>query len=231
MPVRVFYRLDLWAHRRAGFGSNGVLNVMVVTVRYDFCLVASGINTQRINCATDWQRPLTRLTKCQVILSRRYITFTEVHRHDLSGLCNMPHHRHKPFVAVVCPLCVGFMRDYFRRVDIPCDFLATMQSRLRYCSIHLNPGIAYLRVIPHSAQPISPGCRFGNVIKTQYGAQCIVVMEMPNIVQMKAAFVMHPHKSFNEGRGWKAAIASRWREVFINTFGQLQRVHQLSNGQ
>ncbi len=50
----------------------------------------------------------------------------------------------------------------------------------------------------------------------------LIVLKMANIVQMKAAFVLHQDKCFQDFRGLKTTITFRLRKVPVNAFSETQ---------
>ena len=77
----------------------------------------------------------------------------------------------------------------------------------------------------HSPQPIARRGRLGKFLESQHPAQCLIILKVATIIQMKAAFMLHQDEGLDEFRGSVPTITFRLGKVLINTFSETQGVH------
>ena len=64
-------------------------------------------------------------------------------------------------------------------------------------------------MVAHSSQPVSERCRLWNVSEIQHGSPGLIVLEVPTVIQMNAAFVLHQEQGFDERRWRQTPVALR----------------------
>ena len=84
-----------------------------------------------------------------------------------------------------------------------------MYGRLPYRLINAAPGSLDLWLLAHSSQPVSERCRLGNVREIQHGSPGLIVLEVPTVIQVNAAFVLHQEEGFDERRWRQTPVALR----------------------
>ncbi len=82
-----------------------------------------------------------------------------------------------------------------------------------------------MRLVAHAPQPVSEGGRPGEFLEIQYGAQRLIILYVTNLIQVKAAFVLHQDECLDKFRRLIPAITFRRGKVMINAFGEAQGVH------
>ena len=93
------------------------------------------------------------------------------------------------------------------------------------------PGIPDLRLGTHSPQPIAKGGGLGELVYPEYSTQGVILLNMADIIQAKAAFMLHQHQRLDEHRGLIAPVTAGCWNVVINALIEVQGVYHLSNRQ
>ena len=71
----------------------------------------------------------------------------------------------------------------------------------------------------------------GELVYPEYTTQGIILLNMADIIQAKATFMLHQHQRFDEHRGLIAPVTAGCWKVVINALIEAQGIHHLSNSQ
>ena len=71
--------------------------------------------------------------------------------------------------------------------------------------------------LAQSPKPTSKRGRLGKFLHIQHSIQCLIILNMANLIQVKTAFMLHQDEDFGEFRGTATTITFRPGEVFINS--------------
>ncbi len=85
-----------------------------------------------------------------------------------------------------------------------------------------------LRLASHSPEPISNRGRLGKFLNVQYSTQCLIILKVVNLIEVKTAFVLHQDEGFDEFRGLNSEGQCprllRLGQVLVDSFRQVQGV-------
>ena len=94
-----------------------------------------------------------------------------------------------------------------------------MQGRLQHALIDPLPGSLSVGIAAHSAQPVTQCGGPGDVLEARQGAQCLVLVKTADMVQAKAAVVVHEHQGGKVPGRRQSPVTARCREVPVDTLG------------
>ena len=80
--------------------------------------------------------------EAQIVIVRRTVAATKIHRHHLSGLCNVTDHRYKPTLSRIGSLCIPFAAQQCSRINVEGHRAPLAQSHLQHFLIQTHKQLA-----------------------------------------------------------------------------------------